>query len=275
MYRIVASDMDETFLDGRHKIPPANLEALARMRELGVLFVPSSGRGYLSIMDNFASVDPALMEGTYVLSYNGANINRYGDPTPLCESELDHTLANELWGLGIRHGLGLHAYTPDCHIYVRDLPESERVYLSSLKRIVEHDEPNLDAFPVISKMLFMNEDLAWLHEFAHEKVEPLLGGRAEVTYSSGRYLEVIPACVNKGTGLAKLAEMLGIEVSETIGIGDSANDREMIEAAGLGVGVANITDDVRPLCDVVLKTRGEDGAFMELVESVIEPSMSK
>ncbi len=275
MYRIVASDMDETFLDGRHEIPPANLEALARMRELGVLFVPSSGRGYLSIMDNFAGVDPALMEGTYVLSYNGANINRYGDPTPLCESELDHGLANELWELGIRHGLGLHAYTPDCHIYVRDLPESERTYLSSLKRIVEHDEPNLDAFPVVSKMLFMNEDLAWLHEFAREHVEPLLGGRAEITYSSGRYLEVIPAGVNKGTGLAKLAEMLGIDVSETIGIGDSANDREMIEAAGLGVGVANITDDVRPLCDVVLKTRGEDGAFMELVESVIEPSMGK
>ena len=66
MYRIVASDMDETFLDGRHEIPPANLEALARMRELGVLFVPSSGRGYLSIMDNFADVDPAAWYGEAV-----------------------------------------------------------------------------------------------------------------------------------------------------------------------------------------------------------------
>lgn len=274
MYRIVASDMDETFLDGRHEIPPANLEALRRMRELGVLFVPSSGRGYLSIMDNFADVDSALMEGTYVLSYNGANINRFGDPKPLCESELDHDLANELWALGIRHGLALHAYTPDCHIYVRDLPASERVYLSSLKRIVEHEEPDLDAFPTVSKLLFMNEDLDWLHEFAEREVTPLLHGRAELTYSSGRYLEVIPAGINKGTGLARLAGMLGVDTSETIGIGDSANDREMIEAAGLGVGVANITDDVRPLCDVVLETRGEDGAFMELLERVIVPSMS-
>ena len=246
MYRIVASDMDETFLDGRHEIPPANLEALARMRELGILFVPSSGRGYLSIMDNFADVDPALMEGTYVLSYNGANINRFGDPVSLCERELDHTLANRLWRLGI----------------------------SSLKRIVEHDEPDLDAFPVISKMLFMNEDLGWLHEFAEKSVRPLLGHHAEITYSSGRYLEVIPAGADKGTGLLRLAEMLGVDVSETIGIGDSANDREMIEAAGLGVGVANVSDDVRPLCDLVLDTRGQDGAFMELVDRVIIPSMS-
>ena len=196
MYRIVASDMDETFLDGRHEIPPANLEALARMRELGVLFVPSSGRGYLSIMDNFADVDPALMEGTYVLSYNGANINRFGDPVSLCERELDHTLANRLWRLGIDNGLALHAYTPDCHIYVRDLPKSERVYLSSLKRIVEHDEPDLDAFPVISKMLFMNEDLGWLHEFAEKSVRPLLGRHAEIDLLLG----ALPGGHSRGGG---------------------------------------------------------------------------
>lgn len=44
MYRLVASDMDETFLDADHAIPASNLQALKRMRELDVLFVPSSGR---------------------------------------------------------------------------------------------------------------------------------------------------------------------------------------------------------------------------------------
>ncbi len=44
MYKLIASDMDETFLDGTHSIPAANVEALRRLRELGVLFVPSSGR---------------------------------------------------------------------------------------------------------------------------------------------------------------------------------------------------------------------------------------
>ena len=48
----------------------------------------------------------------------------------------------------------------------------------------------------------------------------------------------------------------------------------MIEAAGLGVGVAQRQRDVRPLCDLVLDTRGQDGAFMELVDRVIIPSMN-
>ena len=47
MYRLVASDMDETFLDSNHAIPEANIRALKRMKGLGgVLLVPSSGRWY-------------------------------------------------------------------------------------------------------------------------------------------------------------------------------------------------------------------------------------
>lgn len=49
-------------------------------------------------------------------------------------------------------------------------------------------------------------------------------------------------------------------------MGDSSNDLAMIEVAGLGVGVANVTDDVRPACDVVLEATGTDGALAEVVE---------
>ena len=81
----------------------------------------------------------------------------------------------------------------------------------------------------------------------------------------------MPAGVDKGTGLTRLADMLGIPMSEVIAVGDSANDLSMIKAAGLGVGVANVTDDVRPYCDAVLETAGTDGAFPELVERFLEP----
>ena len=43
----------------------------------------------------------------------------------------------------------------------------------------------------------------------------------------------------------------------------------MIEAAGLGVGVANVTDDVRPFCDAVLRASADDGAIAEVVERFI------
>ena len=266
MYKIIFSDMDETFLGEGHKIPAPNYEALARMKELGVMFVPTSGRGYFSIMDNFADVDPAIMEGSYVISYNGGSINRVGDPEPITEHHLDHDLANELWAIGYERGMCMHAYTPEAPIYIINLPESERRYLTGLKDLVEIDSPTLDAYPVISKVIYCGEDMDEIHRFADEVVAPMLGDKADITFSSGRYLEVVPAGVSKGNGLRELAGMLGIDIADTVAVGDAPNDLEMLKAAGCSVGVANIDDECRPYCDVVLNTKGPDGAFPELLD---------
>lgn len=271
MYKLVASDMDETFLDGGHHIPSPNIEALRRLRELGVLFVPSSGRGYRSILDNFEGVDPALLEGSYVVSYNGAFVYRYGNPDPLTEHHLDHDLAERLWELGVRRGLAMHAYDTDSHVFVRNVPKVEQVYLSSLRHIVPFEDEDLSRVPVLSKLIFMSEDFAWLHDFGRDVVRPMLGAKADITYSSGRYLEVVPKGVNKGTGLGDLARIAGVGIDETVGFGDSANDLEMIRAAGLGVAVANASDDLRPYCDLILDTHADQGALPELVRRVIEP----
>lgn len=271
MYKIIASDMDETFLAKGHRIPAANLGALARLHELGVLFVPSSGRGYVSIMDNFEDVDPSLMEGSYVLSFNGACCNRFGDPEPVFCTNLDHDIADEMWRLGVSRGTCMHAYTPEGRVLVRDCSTGELEYLSSLKRIEPYDEPTLEDIPVVSKMLFMSHDFGWIQTELADIVRPMLGPTADMTFSSGRYLEVIPAGNNKGTGLLRLAELLGVPQRDTIGMGDSANDIEMIRAAGLGVGVANSTPDVAAVCDLVLSSRDEDGALAEVVSRIIEP----
>lgn len=275
VYRLVASDMDETFLDSNHAIPPANLRALRRMRELGVLFVPSSGRWYSSIMDNFPGEARELLEGSYVLSYNGGFINRVGDPEPLTTCGLSRACAEELYARGRELGLAMHINVADGHVFVPDADDDERAHLASISGVTHvnsKDHPDLSFLEGrdIVKILYVNRDFDALQELGASlaPVAERLG--VEVTFSSKRYLEFMPAGVNKGTGLARLAEMLEIPLSEVIAVGDSANDLSMIQAAGLGVGVANVTDDVRPSCDVVLNTTGMDGAFEELVERFLE-----
>lgn len=277
MYKLVATDMDETFLDHDHQIPEANIRAMQRMKELGVLFVPSSGRWYSSIMDNFAHLDPALLEGSYVISYNGGFINRVGDPNPLTSCGIGRACAEELYALGRELGKCMHVNVADGHVFVCDAPEAERTYLEKISGVThfssaEHTDLSfLDSRDIV-KLIFMDPDFEGLQQLGRE-LEPMaqrLG--VEITFSSKRYLEFMPAGIDKGYGLKKLAEMLGIPMDQVIGVGDSANDLAMIKAAGLGVGVANVTDDVRPYCDIVLKSTGDDGAFEELVEKYLEPS---
>lgn len=47
-------------------------------------------------------------------------------------------------------------------------------------------------------------------------------------------------------------------------------ERQRPELAARGI---DVTDDVRPYCDVVLKTRSEDDAFEELYERFVEPDL--
>ncbi len=278
MYKLVASDMDETFLDGDHAIPAANLDALARLRELGVLFVPSSGRPYQSIMENFRGIDQHLLEDSYVISYNGGFINRYGDPEPLISTTMDRAIIEPLYRYGVEHRVPMHIYTTSGKIFTQFLMPSERAYVSNLSGIIGLDDTQrtLDFAgdePFV-KILYVGEDLDEAKALG-ERVSPLLDrARTDVTYSSNRYVEFVPAGIDKGTGLAHLASMLGIDIAETIGMGDSANDLAMIRAAGLGVGVANVSDDTRPFCDLILETDAARGALPELVDRVIVPSMS-
>ncbi|MDN0064385.1 Cof-type HAD-IIB family hydrolase [Collinsella ihumii] len=272
MYRLIASDMDETFLGEGHRVPPANLEALARMREMGILFVPSSGRPYSSIMDSLSGIDPALLQGSYVISYNGGFINRYGDDRPLLRTVMDRASLEQLYRYAVEHRICMHVYTESGRIFTQFLNELERGYIANLAGIEElgDDQDALamaggEEFP---KIIFMDPDFDAVKRLG-ERLRPSLDPElVDITHSSNRYVEFVPHGVNKGTGLAHLAAMLGIDMAETVGVGDSANDLAMIQAAGLGVGVANASDDIRPACDLILDATADDGAFPELLRRI-------
>lgn len=64
--------------------------------------------------------------------------------------------------------------------------------------------------------------------------------------------------INKGTGLKRIADMMGLDVRDFVAFGDSPNDIEMLEAAGLGVAVGNSHPDLKKVAGMV--TGGEHGA---------------
>ena len=107
------------------------------------------------------------------------------------------------------------------------------------------------------------------HMTAAEQIGEVPG--TAFTYSSGRYLECLPMGVDKGRGLRALARILGVDMAETIAVGDSLNDLPMIEAAGMGVAVSNATDGIDGLAGYAARSSCDDGVLAEVVEKFIEP----
>ncbi|WKZ98607.1 HAD family hydrolase [Lactobacillus delbrueckii] len=92
-----------------------------------------------------------------------------------------------------------------------------------------------------------------------------------MSFSSNRYLEFNPPKVNKGTGLKKLCQELGYQLDETMAIGDSFNDLAMIKAAGTGVGVANVSPEMRADCDKITEKTFDQGAVAEAIGRWVLP----
>ncbi|APH38427.1 phosphoglycolate phosphatase [Methanohalophilus halophilus] len=70
--------------------------------------------------------------------------------------------------------------------------------------------------------------------------------------------------INKGTGLAKMASLMDLDVSDFVAIGDSANDREMFEVAGYGIAVSNADPDLKSIADYVTSMSFGEGTVEAL-----------
>lgn len=80
-----------------------------------------------------------------------------------------------------------------------------------------------------------------------------------LAYTDETSLELTSPDVTKASGLKRLADHLGIPMAQTVGIGDSGNDRAMLEQAGLSVAMGNADADLRELCDRVTLDNDHNG----------------
>ena len=273
MYRLIACDLDETLLDDAHTVPERVRRAIAAAREQGAHFVPTTGRPFNSVEGTLGELGLLGERGKYVISFNGGVITQNCDTAhPLTTSSLDPATAEALFQEGLSRGLCIHVYTLE-HVYIFNYLPAERAYIGGRMNIVESFETSL-AFvekndEVVVKILYMSPDMDELRRTRAELEGTGLIDGLDVAYSSNRYLEFNAPGVNKGVGLVRLAELLGIPVEETMAVGDNSNDIPMICAAGMGVAVANASEETRQAADYVCEADNNDGGIAEAIERFV------
>ncbi|KAB2944227.1 MAG: phosphoglycolate phosphatase [Candidatus Methanoperedens nitroreducens] len=98
--------------------------------------------------------------------------------------------------------------------------------------------------------------------FDAKEARKFLGEDAPVDIvDTGFAIHIKSKKINKGTGLRRIAEMMGLDARDFVAIGDSPNDIEMLEAAGFGVAVGNAHPDLKRVAKMV--TKGEHGTGVE------------
>ncbi len=269
-YKVIASDMDETLLNDQHVICQRNIDLIKKAKEKGVKFVPATGRGFMSIQRDLKLLGLYDVEKEYVLSFNGGALTENKNNQLLYFEGLSFEKTKEIFEFGLHQDVCQHIYTKD-KVYVFNLSESEAQRIHDQKvecEIMEENSMDFLKDVPISKILYQNVDVPYLMSL-EPQMQDIVKGTCAVSYSSNRYMEFNKIGVDKGQGLKHLAEIIGVDLSECIAVGDNYNDLPMLKVAGLSVAAANAVDDVKKACDIVTEADNNQGVIAEIVERFI------
>jgi 3-deoxy-D-manno-octulosonate 8-phosphate phosphatase (KDO 8-P phosphatase) len=79
---------------------------------------------------------------------------------------------------------------------------------------------------------------------------------------------------NKLKIFSKAASSLGVEIKNVIFIGDSDNDIELLEAAGLGIAPSDGTFRAKQASKVITEAKGGTGVLLEVIDKLLLKKLS-
>jgi hypothetical protein len=261
--KLIAIDLDDTLLNERQQISEPTRLALGRAMEAGVAVTIATGRMFQSAVPFAQQLGIKLP----LIAYNGALIRERISGETIFHQPIAPDLAQELADLFRQRGWYLQKYVDD-RLYVSELDDNARYYADYAK--VEAIPQGADFFRMVeapTKMLSMG-DAGELAEITAE-LTTKYGGRLYLASSRKRYLEMVDVRVNKGRALGYLAGSLGISANEVLAIGDSMNDVDMLEYAGIGVAMGNANDKVKAVADFITLRNTEDGVASAVEKFVL------
>ncbi|OUS71896.1 hydrolase [Paenibacillus sp. MY03] len=266
MYKLIAIDVDDTLLTDELTVTDGTRRAMEAAIEAGVTVTLATGRMFASAQQIARQIELNVP----IITYQGALVKTLLDGQVLYERNVPTDAALALHEYCVKHGLHLQLYVDD-ELYGTEDNDRIKAY-SRLSNIPYRIEPDFDKLITkpLNKMLII-DDPARLDAIALE-LAPLIGDRVHITKSKAHYLEFMHKEGTKGHALRFMAEHLGCSMEQTIAMGDAWNDREMIQAAGLGVAMANAIDALKEIADYVTLSNNEEGVRHVIEKFILEPA---
>ena len=244
--RLIACDLDGTLLlDGAQRLRPETCGLIRALQRRGIRFFAASGRQYTNLLRLF---EPIRDEIGYICE-NGCL--GFSEGRRLFKERLDRALGQELLR-AIMDAPGLEVLLSGERVSY--LQPKDMRYYHHMRDVVRNDVvlvPDiLDTAEPYMKISFYEEggvrdEAGWRRRF---------GDRCTVVTGGSDWLDMMPAGVNKATGLRRVLQMLSIPPEDCMAIGDNDNDREMMALAGVAATVTSAKPDIRRIAQLETDT---------------------
>jgi len=269
IYRLLALNIDGTLLRSNGRLQPSTREAIDYVQKKGVYVTLVTSRHFQTAK----KLAKALKINNILITHSGAFIS----------DKVDRSLYENRISEEKTFNLVQVLETFDCNVRI----VHERFSLGNRKKVSSN---------IVGKTLLSPTDpLFYPVQFVDSlgenlRDDPLAAPKIEVYFSdkdlcmeaekvlfdafegivtrtkSGNALEITAKGVSKGNGLRLLGQHLKIAPDEMVAIGDSDDDKEMIEMAGLGVAMGNAPYEVKKAANWITRNNDDQGVSYMIKE---------
>ena len=221
--KMICSDLDGTLLQyGRKTLEPEVFTLIEQLADRGILFCPASGRQYTSQKKLFAPVADRcafLCENGGVLYKEDVCIGKTPMPRALAEE-----IARDLWERSDGQGEVMLSGQNCAYLMERGLGMLDRIrFIGNQYKIIRNPSDVPEEIVKVS---------VYLHEGVEKYADRFVPRWQEANCAVAGPYWIDTTLANKGTGVQKLCEVLGVAPEEVLAFGDNYNDTAMLDLVG-------------------------------------------
>ena len=258
--KLIGVDLDGTVLDSKRQISPENIEIFSECKKRGIHIVPVTGRPYSGLFDEYKQA----INCDYSIHTNGAVVINVKSGERIISHSIAQGKALELMRIlsdfdchyGIFHNdygyLGARDYALELEKY-KGTPLHR--YILETRRPVESQHSFIRTVDCCDNIYVIATSTP-----ERERIRSAIDDVRDIFYTCSEDVDVeIGGKCSKGSTLIEFGQMLGIDRSEIMAIGDSGNDLSMLEGAGVAVAMENASKNIKNAADFVTKSCDESG----------------
>ncbi|HYQ58412.1 MAG TPA: HAD-IIB family hydrolase [Draconibacterium sp.] len=272
--KLVATDLDGTFLKNDRTVSEANKAALLRLGEKQIIRVAATGRNLKKVMDVLHPGIPF----DYVVFSSGAGIYDWQKKEHIATQNIKESSAKKLLTHFITRDVNFHAFYPvpenHKHYYFRgkeNCEEFERYFNYNAAHAQPLNTAHLPDSELCQFLVIIRQDESRFTRLKAE-IEALCPEirviRASSPITEGYiWIEVFHHSVSKGNGVNEICKRLGINKDETMGLGNDYNDFDLLEFTRHSFLTDNSPHEIKDKYPLV--PSNEDDAFAISVQSLL------
>ncbi|HFH9839171.1 TPA: Cof-type HAD-IIB family hydrolase [Streptococcus suis] len=274
MIKLIATDMDGTFLDGQGSFDRERFSrVLEKLEEKQIPFVIASGNGIGRLLQLFKGFEQRLI----FVADNGAHVYQNGKTMirRAIQQEEVEAILNFFRGHWADVCLML---STEKTIYMQggagepfegtNLP-IEPIQMAAFQSRISYID-DLSAYPISEPIYKVG---LWVPEARVESItegfnQAFQGQLVAVTSGYGS-IDILPQGIHKAWGLEQVLNRLDIEPEQVMAFGDSDNDIELLSYVGYSYAMENATDKVKAVAKYLAPSHLEAGVFQVLEEHIL------